>query len=133
MPITDYLQHKPECNVNQSISDELDDVRDLPANIRRRAVKEIREDALKCTCGLQEALKEFESRQWIPVTEQLPELGIIVNLVLTHSKKDVYAGFRVNGGWYCCQIGEQSKYFIPNGIKEAKITHWMPLHNPPQK
>jgi hypothetical protein len=65
--------------------------------------------------------------QWISVEDKKPEIGVIVSLVLKHSKEDVYAGFRANGGWYCFQIGENSKYYIPNGIEAAKITHWQPL------
>jgi len=69
--------------------------------------------------------------QWISVEDKKPEIGVIVNLVLKHSKEDVYSGFRANGGWYCFQVGENPKHYIPNGIENVKITHWQPLPQPP--
>lgn len=69
--------------------------------------------------------------KWISVDERPPEIGKIVTVTLKHSKKDVYAAFRAKGGWYCFRIGEESKQFIPDGINEVKITHWMPLPEPP--
>lgn len=71
---------------------------------------------------------------WVSVEEKRPAIGVIVNIILEHQKKDVYSGFRANGGWYCFVVGcDGSKQFIPNGIKEAKITHWQPLPTPPKQ
>ncbi len=65
--------------------------------------------------------------KWISTKDELPEIAIKVIFILKHLHEDVHTGFRANGGWYCFMIGENSKYFIPNGIEEAKITYWMPL------
>jgi hypothetical protein len=80
----------------------------------------------------EQEMAEYDEK-WISVKDNRPEIGVIVNLVLQHSKQDVYSGFRANGGWYVFQIGEQAKYYIPNDIDEAKITHWQPLPTPPSK
>lgn len=88
--------------------------------------------------GLSKLLEDYASSrsmesQWISVEDKKPEIGVIVNLVLKHSKEDVYSGFRANGGWYCFQVGENPKHYIPNGIENVKITHWQPLPQPPTK
>jgi len=69
--------------------------------------------------------------KWIDIKDEKPEIGVIVNVVLKHSKLDVYSGFRAKGGWYCFRIGEDSKQFIPNGFTEVKIIKWQELPKPP--
>ena len=72
-----------------------------------------------------------EAVEWISVKDRLPKIGTIVLMSLQHQKQDVYSAFRAKGGWYVFRIGEESKQFIPNGIENVYITHWMPLPNPP--
>lgn len=89
-------------------------------------------DARQLDEAFENELNEIcKTANWISVKDTKPEIAKIVNLVLNHSKQDVYSGFRAHGGYYCFRIGEDSKQFIPNGIKEAEITHWMPLPSPP--
>jgi hypothetical protein len=76
-----------------------------------------------------EATKEL----WIDVKQERPMIGKVVNLILLHHQEEVYSGFRANGGWYVFQVGEPSKYYIPNGTKEAEITHWKALPETPTK
>lgn len=65
---------------------------------------------------------------WIDLKVDRPEIGRIVNIAID---QDVCSGFRVNGGWYIFTV--QSKHFIPNGSGTAKVTHWMPLPEPPNE
>lgn len=77
-----------------------------------------------------DAAKEIHQSKWIDVNIERPVFGVVVLIALKHSiQTDVYAGYRANGGWYCVTLTE--KHFIPNGIEEAKITHWMKLPLPP--
>ena len=89
---------------------------------------QIKDEAAISSNGM---LPEVKPCAWISLKDERPEIGIIVIVTLRHSKEDVYAGFRANGGWYCFRIGEDCKQYIPNGIKEAEITHWMPLPKSP--
>lgn len=84
-------------------------------------------ESYRRVCMENNGLKEIINSKWINVNDKLPEIAVICNIVLKHSKNDVYCGFRVKGGWYVFQIGEQCKHYVPNGIDNVKITHWQPL------
>lgn len=62
-------------------------------------------------------------REWISVTERLPESG----------KESVLIALRwgeVDIGW--CEDGRWRSEFV-NEYEEGEVTHWMPLPNPPKE
>ena len=60
------------------------------------------------------ALREQEQRRWIPVTDRLPEIGIVV---LVYSEDD---GICVD-------------YYGGDSFGYYDVTHWMPLPEPPKE
>ena len=60
------------------------------------------------------ALREQEQRRWIPVTERLPEIGIVV---LVYSEDD----------------GICADYYGGDSFGYYDVTHWMPLPEPPKE
>lgn len=60
------------------------------------------------------ALREQGERRWIPVTERLPDIGIVV---LVYSEDD----------------GICLDYYVGDSFDYYDVTHWMPLPEPPEK
>lgn len=72
--------------------------------------------------------------KWISVKDMLPEIAKQVSIVLemdgnSRAAKS-YPGFRANGGWYVLTVPDKS--WVPNEDKHYRITHWMPLPEPPK-
>ena len=63
--------------------------------------------------------EDMESK-WIPVSERMPEDGVVV---LAWNGKRVVFGYARDGEWIDTLYG----WVIPNGP-----THWMPLPEPPE-
>ena len=69
----------------------------------------------------QKRIKDLEAgRRWIPVTERLPESGVRV-IVCRGDKVEQGVFLGVNGWW---------KVY---GTNTKKVTHWMPLPEPPKE
>ena len=70
-------------------------------------------------------IAELEAAQrWIPVSERLPEIGVRVlfyNSFITNIHK----------GWLSCDEWVSEIGVFYNGDKLKRITHWMPLPEPP--
>lgn len=75
---------------------------------------------------LQLRIAELEAAQrWIPVSEGLPEIGVRV-LFYNNFIKNIHKGWYSGDEW-TSDIG-----IFYNGDKLKRITHWMPLPNPPE-
>ena len=69
--------------------------------------------------------------EWIPVTERLPEPGKMVLLIVSGKVKNIVLV-------YACELGE---FDTDEGWilemwpewKDPKVTHWMPLPEPPEE
>ncbi len=68
-------------------------------------------------------LAQRHARQWISVADRLPSVEEDV-LVLTKSKS---GSVNVDKGYFAADLGR----FVHRG--SAKITHWMPLPEPPKE
>ena len=77
------------------------------------------------------ALREQEERRWIPVTERLPDSddfvlviasGIVGNITLDNAIE--LAAFSEVEGWILEMWPE---------LEDPKVTHWMPLPEPPKE
>jgi hypothetical protein len=70
---------------------------------------------------LRDMLGVAESRQWVPVSERLPPDGVYVL-----GRETIHEAFlvvlRKDGGWFYAQ----------GRIANWRVTHWMPLPEPPQ-
>lgn len=79
-----------------------------------------------CVCGLMhraaDAIEELSKPQWIPVAERLPEEE---GSVLIFSKLGGIAE-----GHYSQIYGIWTQYRW--NVKDSKVTHWMPLPEPPK-
>lgn len=81
------------------------------------------------------ALREQEQRRWIPVTERLPEtdgIYIVCDCRLNGNPWIHAAGFRKATSSWCelhgvCYDDGYGRY-----SEQDKITHWMPLPEPPK-
>ena len=71
---------------------------------------------------LEAALREQEERRWIPVTERLPDDSIPSTFYLCYW----------NGYIRVCKYWRARKVFELRG-KTVKVTHWMPLPEPPKE
>ena len=61
--------------------------------------------------------------KWIPVTEQLPEMGQAVIVCRPYDEKSarVEQGYRDVNGWWRVY-----------GTRTKRVTHWMPMPLPPK-
>ena len=66
--------------------------------------------------------REQEERRWIPVTERLPDDSIPSTFYLCYW----------NGYIRVCKYWRARKVFELRG-KTVKVTHWMPLPEPPKE
>ena len=71
---------------------------------------------------------DVESRQrWIPVTERLPEQGATLSICF------VVGGAHDQLSWYeLCDFAE-GQFWLQDYICEGRVTHWMPLPEPPKE
>lgn len=78
-------------------------------------------------------VEEECSPKWISVKKERPEIAEVVNVLLNQQLKsnEVSCGSRAHGGWYLFRMNEAGKVFIPNGVPDITITHWMPLPTAP--
>ena len=65
------------------------------------------------------------AQRWIPVSEGLPEIGVRV-LFYNNFIKNIHKGWYSGDEW-TSDIG-----IFYNGDKLKRITHWMPLPQPPE-
>ena len=65
------------------------------------------------------------AQRWIPVSEGLPEIGVRV-LFYNNFIKNIHKGWYSGDEW----VSEIGVFY--NGDKLKRITHWMPLPNPPE-
>lgn len=95
-----------------------------------------------CACGIKlmlkaaDAIEELSKPRWIPVTEQLPEDGVAVNIVWRNHSPVIYyqhikdkpqtaTGVYYHGRWYwLAEYGEWEHDKIDEAIE---VTHWQPL------
>lgn len=70
------------------------------------------------------ALREQEERQWIPVTEKLPEFGERVICTDGHA---VFEQYRAE---LSCVYGMWDRFGVKSPMQQ--VTHWMPLPEPPK-
>ena len=71
-------------------------------------------------------IAELEAAQrWIPVSERLPQIGVRV-LFYNNFIKNIHKGWYSGDEW-TSDIG-----IFYNGDKLKRITHWMPLPQPPE-
>ena len=71
-------------------------------------------------------IAELEAAQrWIPVSERLPEIGVRV-LFYNNFIKNIHKG------WFSCDEWVSEIGVFYNGDKLKRITHWMPLPQPPE-
>lgn len=76
---------------------------------------------MEFTSAALSALREQEERRWIPVTERLPDDSIPSTFYLCYW----------NGYIRVCKYWRARKVFELRG-KTVKVTHWMPLPEPPK-
>ena len=76
--------------------------------------------------ALNARIAELEAAQrWIPVSERLPEIGVRV-LFYNNFIKNIHKGWYSGDEW----VSEIGVFY--NGDKLIRITHWMPLPQPPE-
>jgi hypothetical protein len=69
------------------------------------------------------AIKSLERTRWIPVSERLPDGDVASVMIYTES------GGVAEGQYYpTIKAWKQFRWSVEN----ANVTHWMPLHNPPE-
>lgn len=69
-----------------------------------------------------EAIREQKERRWIPVTERFPDYSVPSTFYLCYW----------NGYIRVCKYWRTRNVFELRG-KEVKVTHWMPLPEPPKE
>jgi hypothetical protein len=67
--------------------------------------------------------RDFYLRQWIPVSERLPEPGMPVLCAMPSGSVEVMRKREYAGFWE----------WWDGDIDEIAVTHWMPLPQPPRK
>ena len=78
------------------------------------------------TAELLDRIAELEAAQrWIPVSERLPQIGVRV-LFYNNFITNIHKGW-FSGDEWTSDIG-----IFYNGDKLKRITHWMPLPEPPE-
>ena len=76
--------------------------------------------------ALRKRIAELEAeRRWIPVSERLPQIGVRV-LFYNNFITNIHKGW-FSGDEWTSDIG-----IFYNGDKLKRITHWMPLPEPPE-
>ena len=76
--------------------------------------------------ALRKRIAELEAAQrWIPVSERLPQIGVRV-LFYNNFITNIHKGW-FSGDEWTSDIG-----IFYNGDKLKRITHWMPLPEPPE-
>lgn len=71
-------------------------------------------------------IAELEAAQrWIPVSERLPEIGMRVLFYNSFMKN-------IHKGWYSVDEWVSESRVFYDGDKLKRITHWMPLPEPPE-
>lgn len=76
-------------------------------------------------CAILFAKKGYRKQQWIPVTERLPERGVLVLCI------GARGGMFLGRSPYLFSDG--TAYFdVPNARTCRYATHWMPLPEPPK-
>ena len=73
---------------------------------------------------LTNALKGYLEQEWISVDERLPMYG---ELVLVSSMDKIT---KKHGWFYLASYDEERKWW--NGASFGRVTHWMPLPEPPK-
>lgn len=90
-------------------------------------LQQLSDDDLLCLrnmgVGTVKEIREKEERRWIPVVERLPE-KVATYLVLTKS-----GNYSVQ--WFCIFSEDVKGFFFAENPE--KITHWMPLPEPPKE
>ena len=82
------------------------------------------------TCRLHSLALEPKMPRWIPVTERLPDEDVSV-LVLCKNHAMFVGFYRVysqEGRWHTKTALNSSKL-----LNKGRVTHWMPLPEPPQE
>lgn len=77
--------------------------------------------------NLKERVAELEAEQarWVMVSERLPQIGMRV-LFYNNFIKNIHKGWYSGDEW----VSEIGVFY--NGDKLKRITHWMPLPQPPE-
>ena len=101
-------------------------IAELEAAQRWHVVKECNDVATPIDVALRKRIAELEAAQrWIPVSERLPQIGVRV-LFYNNFIKNIHKGW-FSGDEWTSDIG-----IFYNGDKLKRITHWMPLPEPPE-
>lgn len=74
--------------------------------------------------------KATEDRQWVPVSERLPEEGVIVVIACERSSLEQFTdvGVILNGNWHYAYTNHRIR--ADGGVT---VTRWMPLPEPPKE
>jgi len=72
-------------------------------------------------------LKEYQSSKWISVEERLPEyfVPVLAFRIHRHTPDDLYSDF--------CVFMRTEEYGMAERTGHYKVTHWMPLPEPPKE
>ena len=101
-------------------------IAELEAAQRWHVVKECLDVATPIVVALRKRIAELEAAQrWIPVSERLPQIGVRV-LFYNNFITNIHKGW-FSGDEWTSDIG-----IFYNGDKLKRITHWMPLPEPPE-
>ena len=101
-------------------------IAELEAAQRWHVVKECNDVATPIDVALRKRIAELEPAQrWIPVSERLPQIGVRV-LFYNNFITNIHKGW-FSGDEWTSDIG-----IFYNGDKLKRITHWMPLPEPPE-
>lgn len=72
-------------------------------------------------------------QKWIPVSERLPRPYVNVNIV-AYLENECGSSYRVvSVGWYSDTLEVWSILTSDGSVIDIKVTHWMPLPEPPKE
>ena len=121
-----YCKPDGESLRNEARNNLEDYIAELEAAQRWHVVKECNDVATPIDVALRKRIAELEAAQrWIPVSERLPQIGVRV-LFYNNFIKNIHKGWYSGDEW-TSDIG-----IFYNGDKLKRITHWMPLPEPPE-
>ena len=84
---------------------------------------------------LQEAVRYKEANRWIPVTERLPDKELWEHQKLYDDDLEVLVMIKGAKKATTLYYNEEGEFYAPdgNGATFYKVTHWMPLPEPPKE